>query len=62
MKLKLLSLILTFTISISYAQLKPVTITFKNGEKLRGIGKRKVTLLSLKLMKIQKHKNLNFQN
>ncbi len=41
MKLKLLSLILTFTISISYAQLKPVTITFKNGEKLRGIGKKK---------------------
>ena len=41
MKLKLLSFILTFTISISYAQLKPVTITFKNGEKLRGIGKKK---------------------
>lgn len=41
MKLKLLSFILTFTISISYAQLKPVTITFKNGEKLSGIGKKK---------------------
>ncbi len=41
MKLKLLSLILIFTISISYAQLKPVTITFKNGEILKGIGKKK---------------------
>ena len=41
MKLKLVSFFLIFTISISYAQLKPVKITFKNGEILKGIGKKK---------------------
>ena len=41
MKLKFLSIILIFTISISYAQLEPVTITFKNGGILKGIGKKK---------------------
>lgn len=40
MKLKLL-LALVFTITICKAQLKPVLITLKNGEKLKGIGKRK---------------------
>ena len=41
MKLKLLSLFLFFTISICYAQMKPVLVTFKNGEILKGIGKKK---------------------
>ena len=41
MKLKLLSLLLIFTISFCKAQLQPVTITLKNGEKLKGIGKKK---------------------
>lgn len=42
MKLKLLPLILIFTISICYSQMKPVLITLKNGEMLKGIGKKKV--------------------
>jgi hypothetical protein len=41
MKLKLLSLIFFLTLSISNAQLKPILITFKNGETLKGIGKKK---------------------
>ena len=40
MKLKLL-LALVFTFTICKAQLKPVLITLKNGEELKGIGKRK---------------------
>ena len=40
MKLKLL-LLLVLTITVCKAQLKPVLITLNNGEKLKGIGKRK---------------------
>ena len=40
MKFKLL-LLLFFTFSISSAQMKPVSITFRNGEILKGLGKKK---------------------
>lgn len=41
MKLIPLSLLLIFTISICNAQMKPIVITLKSGEKLKGIGRKK---------------------
>lgn len=41
MKLKLLSFFLIFTINICFAQMNPILITLKNGEILKGIGKKK---------------------
>ena len=60
MKLKLLSLILIFTISTSYAQLNPVTIIFKNGDTIKGIGRKKVYTFKYKTDKKAKAEEFEF--
>lgn len=59
MKLKLLGL-LFFTFSISNAQMKPVSITFRNGEILKGIGKTKAYTFKYKIDENAKAQEFEF--
>jgi hypothetical protein len=59
MKLKLLVL-LFLTFSVSYAQMKPVSITFRNGEILKGIGKTKAYTFKYKIDENAKAQEFEF--
>lgn len=59
MKLKLL-LLFFFTFSICNAQMKPVSITFRNGEILKGIGKKKAYTFKYKIDENSKAQEFEF--
>ena len=59
MKLKLLAL-LFLAFSISHAQMKPVVIIFRNGEILKGIGKKKAYTFKYKINEDSKAKEFEF--
>ena len=59
MKLKLL-LLLFFTFCISNAQMKPVSITFRNGEILKGMGKTKAYTFKYKIDENAKAQEFEF--